>query len=98
MRRSNRWHRPSGSSRSTTSFATCSPLDDIGFAPAISDFCARARSLRGTPWQRPDDFDVEIIPNVAVVDVNLTAPPPGLETGKSSFTLRQQRVVQARSA
>lgn len=28
---SNRWHRPSGSSRSTTSFATCSPLDDIGF-------------------------------------------------------------------
>ena len=41
---SNRWHRPSGSSRSTTSFATCSPLDDIGFAPAISDFCARARS------------------------------------------------------
>jgi hypothetical protein len=71
----NRWHRPSGSSRSTTSFATCSPLDDIGFAPAISDFCARARSLRGTPWQRPDDFGVEIIPNVAVVDVNLTVHP-----------------------
>jgi putative transposase len=41
---SNRWHRPSGSSRFTTSFATYSPLDDIGFAPAISDFCARARS------------------------------------------------------
>ena len=41
---SNRWHRPSGSSRFTTSFGTYSPLDDIGFAPAISDFCARARS------------------------------------------------------
>ncbi len=41
---SNRWHRPSGSSRFTTSFTTYSPLGDIGFAPAISDFCARARS------------------------------------------------------
>jgi hypothetical protein len=61
-------------SRSTTSVATHSSLDDIGFAPAISDFCARARSLRGTPWQRPDDYGVEIIPNVAVVDVNLTVP------------------------
>jgi uncharacterized protein YecE (DUF72 family) len=49
-------------------------LDDIGFAQAISDFCARARSLRGTPWQRSDDFGVEMIPNVAAVDVNLTVP------------------------
>ena len=54
----------SGSSRSTTSFATSSPLDDIGFAPAISDFCARARSLRGTPWQRPDVFRAATTPNV----------------------------------
>jgi putative transposase len=45
------------SSQSTMPFATCSSLDDIGFAPAISAFCARAHSLRGTPWQRPDPFD-----------------------------------------
>ena len=30
------------SSGFTTSFTTYSPLDDIGFAPAISDFCACA--------------------------------------------------------
>lgn len=30
--------------RFTTSFATCSALDDIAFGPAISDCCARARS------------------------------------------------------
>jgi hypothetical protein len=42
--------------------------------PAISDFCARARSLRGTPWQRPDAFGVAITPHVAAVDVNLTVP------------------------
>jgi hypothetical protein len=41
---SNRWHRPSGSLRFTMSFGTYSPLDGIAFAPAISDFCARARS------------------------------------------------------
>jgi hypothetical protein len=36
---SNRRHPHSGSSQSMTSCATCSPLGDIGFGPAISDFC-----------------------------------------------------------
>jgi len=49
MRRFNRRHKPSGSSRSTTSCATCSTSGDIGFGPAISDFCVRARSPRGAP-------------------------------------------------
>ena len=44
---SNRRHMPNGSTRSTTSCATCLLSDDIGFAPAISDVCARARSVRG---------------------------------------------------
>jgi putative transposase len=46
---SSRWHRPSDSSRSMTSCTTCSPWDDIGFAPAINGFCDRGRSPRGTP-------------------------------------------------
>lgn len=51
---SSRWHTLNGSSWSTTSFATCSPLNDIGFAPSISEFCVRARLLHEAPWQRPD--------------------------------------------
>jgi hypothetical protein len=49
-------------------------LDGIGFAPAISDFCARARSLHGTPWQRPDAFNAATTRTCAVVAVNLTVP------------------------
>jgi hypothetical protein len=49
-------------------------LDDISSVLAISDFCVRARSLRGTPRQRPDAFGVAITPHVAAVDVNLTVP------------------------
>jgi hypothetical protein len=52
-------------------------LDDISSAPAISAFCARAPSLRGTPRQRPDAFSVAITLHVAAVDVNLTVPQPG---------------------
>ena len=40
------------------------PLDGIGFAPAISDFCVRVRSLRGTPWQWPDASALAKTPNV----------------------------------
>src|SRR5262245_18890676 len=79
-----------GSSRSTTPFATCSPLDDISSVPAISDFCARVRSLSGTPSQRPDDFGVEILPNVAV-DVNLTAPSVHLARATSATRVRPER-------
>ena len=50
MRRFKSLAQARGSSRCTTSFGTSSPLDDIGFAPAISDGCALARSRRGTPW------------------------------------------------
>jgi hypothetical protein len=39
-------------------------LDDIDFALAISDFCARARSVRETRWQRPDAFGAATAPNV----------------------------------
>jgi hypothetical protein len=41
---------------------------------AISDFCARAHSLRGTLRQRPDAFGIAKTPHVTVVDVNLTVP------------------------
>ena len=61
---SNRWHTPSDSSPSTASSTTCSPLDDSGFTPAIIDSCARARSLHGTPWQRPDASKAATTPNV----------------------------------
>ena len=42
------------------------------------------RLLPRTPWQRPDDFGAETIPNLAVVNVNLTVPrllcpQPGLD-------------------
>jgi len=82
---SNRLRRPSGSSRSTTSCATCSPLDGIGFAPAISDFCVRVRSLRGTPWQWPDASALRRRPTCAVVGVNLTVPFRLRRGGTSCF-------------
>jgi transposase-like protein len=54
---SNRRRKPSGSSRSTTSCATCSTLGNIGLGPAISDFCVRSGSPRGAPYRRSDPFD-----------------------------------------
>ena len=58
-----------------------------GFAPAIIDSCARARSLHGTPWQRPDASNAATTPNVrrgrrqldsAVWEPSHLGPRPGM--------------------
>ena len=64
MRRFTSTAQLSGSSQSTTSCATCSPLGDIGFGPAISDFCVRARSPRGPPSRWPDPFGAATTPDM----------------------------------
>ena len=62
-------------------------------ADGIADFCACARSLHGTPRQRPDAFGVAITPHVAAVHVNLTVP---LHVGAPTLTALEGRSSRER--